>query len=60
MLSKTTTITPEQLKRIRDYLNDDCQMHLKSHGKWTLDSGKLMTALECAGVSVRQEEDLKG
>jgi hypothetical protein len=51
--SPNTTITEVQLMLLRDYLDDDCQMHLSApHRCWRLDSGKLMAALEYAGIGV--------
>lgn len=41
-------MTEAQLEKLRKYLDDDCQAHLKAHGSWRLDMGKLMTAVEHA------------
>lgn len=45
-------MTEEQFEKLRQYLDDDAQAHIRTHGKWWLDSGKLATALDCAGVQV--------
>lgn len=45
-------VTEIQLEKIQKYLDDDCQMHLRSSGKWKLDGGKLRVAVESAGVEV--------
>ncbi len=53
-----TTITEHQLLLLRDYIDDDCQMHLFApHHSWRLDSGKLMAALEHAGIGVQHDDD---
>ena len=43
-------MTNEQFEKLRRYLDDDAQMHIKAHGKWGLDAGKLHAAMESAGV----------
>lgn len=47
-------IYPEKIdvEALREYLDEDCQAHLRMHGKWWLDSGKLLAALEHAGRRV--------
>lgn len=49
----TATITEQQADQVRKYLDDDAQLHLSlGNGKWKLDKGKLITALEQAGIKV--------
>lgn len=45
-----TTISPKQLAQVCDYLNADRREHQAAHGNWNLDTGKLITALEQAGI----------
>lgn len=49
---RSTVVTSDQLEAARKYLSDDCEMHLKSHGKWSLDTGKMTSALESCGILV--------
>ena len=45
-------ISGQRMEALRRYLDADCQGHLRAHGKWRLDAGKLAAALEAAGVVV--------
>lgn len=47
-------LSTDQLRTITTYLEDDRDLHVSSHGKWHLDSGKMAAALEHAGVEVEQ------
>ena len=40
----------EQLQRICNYLNQDREGHMKAHGDWQLDPGKLQAALDETGA----------
>lgn len=39
-----------KFEALRKYLDDDAKAHIGAHGKWSLDAGKLQTALEHAGI----------
>jgi hypothetical protein len=51
-----TTITNHQFEALRSYLDEDARSHIKRHGKWRLDAGKLQAALEGAGIVVKGED----
>jgi hypothetical protein len=56
MANIETTISEAQMKRLRDYINQDCEMHLAApHHFWHLDLGKLVAALEHAGIRVEHD-----
>lgn len=58
MAESSTTISKVQFTLLRDYLDGDCQMHLSApHRYWQLDSGKLITALEHAGVAIELDDN---
>lgn len=45
-------VTQDQADRLRGYLETDREMHVKAHGNWKLDPGKLEAALEDAGIEI--------
>jgi hypothetical protein len=57
MNANLTVISSQQFEQIRSYLDKDCQMHLAAHGNWILDSGKMETAFESAGVVVEWPQE---
>lgn len=49
------------LHEVCHYLNADREAHMKAHGSWMLDAGKLQSALErelMLGIGSTAEEDL--
>lgn len=49
-------ITQAQFLSLLTYLEGDRQMHVRAHGKWHLDEGKLSAALASADIEVGEPE----
>ena len=43
-------LDPYRFEKLRKYLDDDCHSHLHAGHGWSLDAGKLRTALEESGA----------
>ena len=57
MTNPAAPVSLEQFELLREYLDRDCQMHLSApHRCWSLDAGKLMAALEHAGIAVDSDD----